>query len=116
LGISNDQRLRDALQKDEADIARLFKLIVSSDIHKKAILRLKGRSAQNCVDLIQDVLDKRSLQAGEEGFTLKARRLLVKLSQASDTLPSSLFIEGVSCLESEATFGGAFGDIYRASY
>ncbi|KAJ7180706.1 hypothetical protein C8R46DRAFT_1070338 [Mycena filopes] len=105
LGISNDRRLRDALQKDEADIARLFKLVVSSDIHKKAVLRLKGGSAQNCVDLIQDVLDKGSFQAGDEGFTLKARRLLVKLSQASDTLPSSLFIEGAP-----------LATIYRASY
>ncbi|KAJ6581547.1 kinase-like domain-containing protein [Mycena capillaripes] len=114
LGVSNERRLRDALQKDEAEIARLFKLVASTDIHKKAILRLKGGSAQHCVDLIQNVLDKGSLQ--DPGFTLKARRLLVKLSEASDTLPSSLFIRGVSRLDKEATFGGTFGDIYRASY
>ncbi|KAJ6591584.1 kinase-like domain-containing protein [Mycena vulgaris] len=116
LGISNDRRLRDALHKDDVDVARLFKLVVNSEVHKKAILRLKGGSAQNCVDLIQDVLDKGSIQKEDDGFTLKARRLLVKLSEASDTLPSSLFIQGVSRLEKEATFGGTFGDIYRASY
>ncbi|KAF8216543.1 kinase-like domain-containing protein [Mycena galopus ATCC 62051] len=117
LGVSNDRRLRDALQKDDADIAKLFKLVASTDAHKKDILRLKGESAQHCVDLIQDVLDKGSFQAPEDaGFTLKARRLLVKLSEASDTLPKSLFIRGVSNLDKEATFGGTFGDIYRASY
>ncbi|KAF7356563.1 hypothetical protein MVEN_00990000 [Mycena venus] len=117
LGVANDRRLRDALQKDDADVARLFKLVVSTDTHKKAVLRLKGGSAQQCVDLIQDVLDKGSFQAPEDaGFTLKARRLLVKLSEASDTLPKSLFITGVSSLDKEATFGGTFGDIYRASY
>ncbi|KAJ7115954.1 kinase-like domain-containing protein [Mycena epipterygia] len=117
LGISNDRRLRDALHKDDIDIARLFKLVASSEQYKKAVLRLKGGSAQNCVDLIQDVLDKGSTQsADDEGFTLKARRLLVKLSEASDILPSSLFIQGVSRLDKEATFGGTFGDIYRASY
>ncbi|KAJ7890486.1 hypothetical protein B0H14DRAFT_2241797, partial [Mycena olivaceomarginata] len=114
---SNDRRLRDALQKDDADIARLFKHVVSTDSHKKGVLRLKGGSAQHCVDLIQDVLDKGSFQAPEDaGFTLKARRLLVKLSEASDTLPTSLFIRGVSGLDKEATFGGTFGDIYRASF
>jgi hypothetical protein len=54
-GVSNDRRLRDALQKDDADIARLFKHVVSTDAHKKDVLRLKGGSAQHCVDLIQDV-------------------------------------------------------------
>ncbi|KAJ7765418.1 kinase-like domain-containing protein [Mycena maculata] len=117
LGVSNDRRLREALQKDDADIARLFKSVVSSDVHKKAVLRLKGGSAQNCVDLIQDVLDKGSFQGTEDDkFTLKARRLLVKLSEVSDTLPSSLFIQGVARLDKEATFGGTFGDIYRCSY
>ncbi|KAJ7281522.1 kinase-like domain-containing protein [Mycena rebaudengoi] len=63
------------------------------------------------------VLDKGSIQSAEdEDFTLKARRLLVKLSEASDTLPSSLFIQGVARVDQEATFGGTFGDIYRASY
>ncbi|KAJ7442266.1 kinase-like domain-containing protein [Mycena latifolia] len=56
------------------------------------------------------------MQSGDEEFTLKARRLLVKLSEASDTLPSSLFIQGVSRLDKEPTFCGTFGDIFRASY
>ncbi|KAK7025281.1 hypothetical protein R3P38DRAFT_2953753 [Favolaschia claudopus] len=117
LGVSNDRRLRAALQKDDADLARLLKLVLSTDVLKKTVLRLKSDSAQRCVDLIQDVLDKGSFHGPEEaGFTLKARRLLVKLSEASDTLPTSLFITGgVSNLDKEATFGGSFGDIHRAT-
>ncbi|KAJ7623223.1 kinase-like domain-containing protein [Roridomyces roridus] len=119
LGVANELRLRDALKKDDRDIAELFKSVMTCDDHKQGVLRLKGESAQNCVDLIQDVLDKGSLQlsgADDEGFTLKARRLLVKLSKASDTLPSSLFIQGVSRIDKDATFCGSFGDIYRSSY
>ncbi|KAJ7238886.1 kinase-like domain-containing protein [Mycena rebaudengoi] len=42
--------------------------------------------------------------------------MIIKLSEACDKLPSSLFITGVSGRDHNATFGGAFGDIYRASY
>lgn len=45
-----------------------------------------------------------------------ALRLLVKLSEASQTLPTGLFIKGVSRLDEEARFLGGFADIYRASY
>ncbi|KAF7337113.1 hypothetical protein MVEN_02148900 [Mycena venus] len=117
LGFSDDRWLRDVLQKDEADIARLFKLVVSTEVYKQAVLRLKGESAQHGVDLIQDLLDKDSFEVAEDaGLTLKARRLLVRLSEASDTLPSSLFIRGVSCLSKDPAFWGGFGDVYRASY
>ncbi|KAJ7224227.1 kinase-like domain-containing protein, partial [Mycena pura] len=118
LGLADDRRLRDAIQKDDADIVRLFRRVVSTERHKKAVLRLKGESAQNCVDLVQDVLDKGTLNSAgsDDGLTRKARRLLVKLSEVSDTLPASLFICGVLRLDKEAMFGGTFGDIYRASY
>ncbi|KAJ7742169.1 kinase-like domain-containing protein, partial [Mycena maculata] len=38
------------------------------------------------------------------------------LSAASDGLPSSLFITGVTDSEDQPTFHGGFGDVYRASY
>jgi hypothetical protein len=46
----------------------------------------------------------------------KARRLILKLSEACDRLPSSLFITGVTGRNEHAIFGGGFGDIYQASY
>jgi hypothetical protein len=52
----------------------------------------------------------------EQEYNAKARRMIIKLSEACDKLPSSLFITGVSERDHDATFGGGFGDIYRASY
>lgn len=44
------------------------------------------------------------------------RRLLIKLSREARILPSSLFLIGVKCRVRESVNGGAFADIYRASY
>ncbi|KAJ7765124.1 kinase-like domain-containing protein, partial [Mycena olivaceomarginata] len=44
------------------------------------------------------------------------RRLMQKLSEAHDQLPTSLFIDGVSDADEHPTFAGGFGDVYRASY
>ncbi|KAJ7145868.1 hypothetical protein C8R44DRAFT_3929 [Mycena epipterygia] len=44
-----------------------------------------------------------------------ARRIICKLSESCDKLPSALFITGVSEREECPTFGGGYGDIYRAS-
>ncbi|KAJ6460461.1 hypothetical protein C8R47DRAFT_994005, partial [Mycena vitilis] len=46
----------------------------------------------------------------------KARRLMQKLSEAQDQLPTALFITGVYDPDEHPTFGGGFGDVYRASY
>ncbi|KAJ7718904.1 kinase-like domain-containing protein, partial [Mycena metata] len=43
-------------------------------------------------------------------------RIIRKLSEACDKLPSSLFITGVSGRGEHPTFGGGFGSVYRASY
>ncbi|KAJ7767392.1 kinase-like domain-containing protein, partial [Mycena maculata] len=46
----------------------------------------------------------------------KARRLIRKLCESSDRLPSSLFITGVSERGEYPTCAGGYGDIYRSSY
>ncbi|KAF8183812.1 hypothetical protein K438DRAFT_1489563, partial [Mycena galopus ATCC 62051] len=43
-------------------------------------------------------------------------RIIRKLSEACDTLPSSFFIAEVSEREEHPRFGGGFGDIYYASH
>ncbi|KAJ7871219.1 kinase-like domain-containing protein, partial [Mycena olivaceomarginata] len=43
-------------------------------------------------------------------------RLILKLCEACDKLPSSLFITGVTGRNEHAMFCGGFGDIYQASY
>ncbi|KAJ7233211.1 kinase-like domain-containing protein [Mycena rebaudengoi] len=46
----------------------------------------------------------------------KARRIVLRLSHAHDNLPSSLFITGVRNRDLHPSFGGGFGEVYRASY
>ncbi|KAJ6476179.1 kinase-like domain-containing protein, partial [Mycena sanguinolenta] len=112
LGLANDPRLRTALRTDDQRIAALLESIFNSGPDKAAVLRLEGDSAQYFLDVVQDCLDK--------GFLLEhrqaARRLIRKVSEACDSLPSSLFITGVSECDENATFGGGYGDVYCASY
>ncbi|KAF7308499.1 hypothetical protein HMN09_00698900 [Mycena chlorophos] len=118
LNISDGEQLRAAVAKDELALGMLLRKIVSTEREKKRFLLLKGESAQCAVDLIQDILDKNLLKKSQDAKTLisNVRRLLVKLAEASDALPASLFIRGVVEVDKEASFGGAFGDIYRASH
>jgi hypothetical protein len=46
----------------------------------------------------------------------KARRIIRKLSEVCDKLPSALFVTGVSGCPEHPTFGGGFGDVYCASH
>ncbi|KAJ6554057.1 kinase-like domain-containing protein [Mycena vulgaris] len=114
LGIYGDERLRDALRRDEEQIADFILAILNSVTERAAVLRLEGDSAQYFLDVVQNTLDRGYLIQHEHSS--KARRIIVKLSEACDKLPSSLFITGVTGRDEHATFGGGFGDIYRASY
>ncbi|KAJ6468969.1 kinase-like domain-containing protein [Mycena vulgaris] len=118
LGVYGDERLRDALRKDEEQMANFLLVILNSGTERDAVLRLEGDSAQYFMDVVQNVvirlLDKGYFIQNEHNS--KARRIIVKLSEACDKLPSSLFITGVTGRDEHATFGGGFGDIYRASY
>ncbi|KAF7308495.1 hypothetical protein HMN09_00698500 [Mycena chlorophos] len=122
LSISDGEQLRTVVAKDESALGMLLHRILGTEREKKRLLGLKEESAQCAIDVIQDILDKNLLydvadaSIDSETLITKARRLLVKLSEASDTLPASLFIRGILQVDKEATFGGAFGDIYRASY
>jgi serine/threonine protein kinase len=49
-------------------------------------------------------------------FGIDLHRLLVKLSEASDRLPSSLFIRGVNTISQPPLAGGAWADVYQAKY
>ncbi|KAJ7145858.1 kinase-like domain-containing protein [Mycena epipterygia] len=114
LGIYGDTRLRNALREDEKRIAQHLLDILNSDSERAAVLRLEGDSAQHFMDVVQSTLDRGFFLEKEQNS--KARRIIIKLSEACDKLPSSLFITGVTEPDEHPTFGGGFGDIYRASY
>ncbi|KAJ7133061.1 kinase-like domain-containing protein [Mycena epipterygia] len=114
LGLTNDPNLRHALRADEEQIITHIMSIFDSKAIENDVLSLKGDSAQHVLDVVQDALDRGFLMAQEH--SRKARRLIRKLSESCDKLPSSLFITDVTSREEHPLFGGGFGDIYRASY
>ncbi|KAF8189992.1 hypothetical protein K438DRAFT_1536533, partial [Mycena galopus ATCC 62051] len=81
---------------------------------RHAASRLDGSNAQSLIDAIQDVLNRGTLPDARSRS--KARQLMQKVSETGEQLPSSLFITGVNDHDEHPTFGGGFGDVYRASY
>ncbi|KAJ7235848.1 kinase-like domain-containing protein [Mycena rebaudengoi] len=114
LGVDNDPKLREALREDEKRISEHLALILNSKSAKADVLKLDGDFAQSFLDVVQNTLDRGLLS--DKALNSKARSIIIKLSEACDKLPSSLFISGVDERDEHATFGGGFGDIYRASY
>ncbi|KAJ7609207.1 hypothetical protein DFH06DRAFT_1017290 [Mycena polygramma] len=106
--------LRRSLDEAEAQISICVTEILSSRDAKDAVKSLRGLDAQSFLDIIQDVLDRGTLP--DSNSRSKARRLMQKISAAHEQLPSSLFINGVNDPDEHPTFGGGFGDVYRASY
>lgn len=45
-----------------------------------------------------------------------ARRIIRRLSEAYEKLPSSIFITGVTHCDRDPTTGGSYADVYRAAY
>ncbi|KAJ7233228.1 hypothetical protein C8J57DRAFT_1009578, partial [Mycena rebaudengoi] len=112
----DSRKFQEAHRKDQESIVKHLQWTLASESTKEAVLVLDVDSAQYLMNLIQNV-------AFDQGFLMereyhnKARKLLFKLSKASDgTLPSSLFISGVNNRDDNPIFGGSFGDIYRATY
>ncbi|KAJ7134261.1 kinase-like domain-containing protein [Mycena epipterygia] len=106
--------LRDALRACEQRLYTSILAVLGSRDAKNAVLLLEDTRAQLFLDALQDVLERGSLPSAER--TSQARRLILRLSEAHDQLPSSLFITGVIDRDEHPTFGGGFGDIFRASY
>ncbi|KAJ7251259.1 kinase-like domain-containing protein [Mycena rebaudengoi] len=114
LGVADDPKLREALSKDERRLVAYILSILESNSSKESVLKLEGDPAQYFLDVVQNALDRGLLL--EKDHNSKARKIIRKLSEACDKLPSSLFITGVTGRQEHATFGGGFGDIYQASY
>ena len=55
LGLSDDPRVRRALQEDETDIARILHRVSLSDIDREAVMALEGDEAQSFLNVVQDV-------------------------------------------------------------
>ncbi|KAJ7619293.1 kinase-like domain-containing protein [Roridomyces roridus] len=114
LGLAADARLRNCLRRDEEDIVAHIVSIFDSTSMQEVVLALEGDSAQGFLDVVQEALDRGALIDQKHART--GRRIVRKLSEACDKLPSSLFITKVVARETHPSFGGGFGDVYRARY
>ncbi|KAJ7061023.1 kinase-like domain-containing protein, partial [Mycena amicta] len=114
LGLESNDKLRKALKADEEHLISLLVSIFDSRSAEKEVLCLQGNSAQSFLDVVQDALDHGSLSTVDD--VRKARRIIHKLSEACGLLPTALYITGVTEREAHPSFGGGYGDIYRASY
>ncbi|KAJ7875373.1 hypothetical protein B0H14DRAFT_2178930, partial [Mycena olivaceomarginata] len=114
LNLTNDPKLRTALHADEEGIATILVSIFNSEPDEETVLRLEGDSAQYFLDVVQEALDRGFMMAQEHNRM--ALRIIRKLSERCDRLPSSLFIVGVNGRDEHPSFGGGYGDIYRASW
>ncbi|KAG7444960.1 uncharacterized protein BT62DRAFT_201422 [Guyanagaster necrorhizus] len=54
LGLSDDPRIREALQADEEDIAALLHCVSQSDSDREEVLGLLDDNAQNFLNVVQD--------------------------------------------------------------
>ncbi|KAF8174638.1 kinase-like domain-containing protein [Mycena galopus ATCC 62051] len=112
LELANDPDLQTVMRTDEERIAIFLVFIFRFKPEEEAVLRLEGDSAQHFLDVVQGMLDK--------GFLMKhtrmAFRIIRKLSESCDMLPTSLFIARVHDRDEDPSFRGGFADIYRASY
>ncbi|KAK7029810.1 kinase-like protein [Favolaschia claudopus] len=114
LHLENDSRLRVALHADDERLAASIVSILVSKSAQQTVLALEGNYAQDFLDVVQDTLNRGFLMAPDH--SRHARRIVRKLSETCDKLPSSLFITGVTHRDEHPTFAGAFGDIYRATH
>ncbi|KAJ7121561.1 kinase-like domain-containing protein [Mycena epipterygia] len=119
LGLTRNPSFREALYADEEGIERFIIAILNSESGQAAVAKLGSDSAQRLLDIIQTVepfhsiLDKGFLITQEH--SLKARKMIQKLSVLSNELPDGPFVN-VTSREEHATSGGTFSDIYKGHY
>ncbi|KAF8174652.1 kinase-like domain-containing protein, partial [Mycena galopus ATCC 62051] len=130
IDLTNEPNFRAALRADEERIAIFLVSIFNSKSDQETVLRLEGDRAQHFLDVVQEVFistrpqisTDRISQTLDRGFLVvqehaqMAIRIIRKLSESCELLPTSLFIVGVNGRDEHPSFGGGFGDIYRASY
>ncbi|KAJ6504018.1 kinase-like domain-containing protein [Mycena vulgaris] len=98
---------------DDQIVTLLVHVLDSSDARHSA-RRLHDQDAQYFLDAVHHVLCRGSLPTAQYAFD--ARRLMLKLSEACETVPSTLLITGVTDRSEHPIFSGGFGDVFRASY
>ena len=130
---TDDPKVLEATRKDLNPIVELLDKILKSDQERNIALSLRGKDAENLMDVIQEVcspftcryyhiecLPGQVLQSdilahcGASRLSNKASKLLVDLCMSSKDLPplpEEIIVNGIKISERNKS-GGTFGDIY----
>ncbi|KAL4244339.1 EKC/KEOPS complex subunit BUD32, partial [Abortiporus biennis] len=83
---------------------------------KTSLLSLRGAEALEVISYMESLLDDSQMDQLSQDQRHELRYLILRLSKDSSILPPSVFINGTTCLDTDAIAGGAFADIYPATY
>ncbi|KAK1218791.1 hypothetical protein PQX77_018501 [Marasmius sp. AFHP31] len=84
---------------------------ILTDEHKyRKILEAKGDDAQECLDLLQVLVERSNITAELQSSTLK---LMLRLSKRSGLCPKCLVVRNVKKPGGHPLMGGSFGDVYK---
>ncbi|KAJ6534228.1 kinase-like domain-containing protein [Mycena capillaripes] len=114
LGVSDSARFQAAAEEDQPALTETLLLVLYSPSDEQAVLALEEDAAQAVLDIIHYALDHALILDSEA--IRKARRLMGKLCEKCDKLPSSLIIHGVTQRDEHVSCPGGYGDVFRAVY
>jgi len=122
-----EDAVRDVVERDTAstegphcseDCARsgqrlhdMLRQCVQSKGTETQMLGLLEEEAQRAMNVMQKVFED-----GQPAERDTIRKLMLKLAMRSEKLPTSLFLKGVKCSETESYSVGSFADIYIGEY
>ncbi|KDQ57341.1 hypothetical protein JAAARDRAFT_79069 [Jaapia argillacea MUCL 33604] len=112
--------IRKAILEDEAHIVQLIHSLTGSRWDKRRIQSLGEKDADAFLVLLHTTLVHWPYNffdtATNAEFRQNAQRVLFKLSEHCENLPSTLFIKGVKLRQRNPITGGGFADIFQASH
>lgn len=131
LDIHSHPNMREAADRDRADITQLVRRLVTSAASETTILGLNTEDKDQFMEVLSTVvgfifaifsklsntLQCKDTSVREDPYIFgKARKLKQKLYKSCLSIPASMFIVGTQLIDGEECKHGGFADIYRATY
>lgn len=123
--------MREATDRDRADIVQLVRRLVNSAASETTILGLNAEDKDQFMEVLSavvrffvaisspmsNILQCKDTSVREDPYIFgKVRKLKQKLYKLCLSIPDSMFITGTQLIDGEDCKHGGFADIYRATY